>query len=129
MSLLVSHDPKLFFFKNLHSTVLKCLAAEDLQDWLTHEVEVEEISIFNLSAKVFSSLHRHEVDWWRLDYFEIFSLVDSNFIVRSLICELLYELISLNLNMLSASLRCICSDVPHRVRLIASILSGALLTL
>jgi len=98
--LLFLHFSELFFLKNLHSRHFEGLAAKHGEDWLDVVFKEEQLVVLNEGLLVDTSLLRHEPGSLRALYLDLG--LTANFIAWSLISELLDELISLDVDVLSA---------------------------
>lgn len=98
--LLFLHFSQLFFLKHLHSSHFKGLAAKHRKNGLDVVFKEEQLVILNKGLLVDTSLLRHEPGSLRALYLDLG--LAANLIAWSLISELLDELISLNVDVLSA---------------------------
>lgn len=105
--LLFFHNSKFFFFEHFHTTLLKGFSKKYLQDRFNFIIEIEEITIPNLSFLIKSVLLWHKQSWIR-SVNEHFCL-GIFLILGWLICQGLNKFVSLNFDILSPRNRFRCA--------------------
>jgi hypothetical protein len=108
--LLPLHDTELLLLKDFHARELECLPAEDGEYRLDLLVKLENFVVLHERLLVDAPLHR-DVEGGLLSLDDKLSLV-ADLIVRRLICQLLHELVRLDVDVLTAAYWLRGTDVP-----------------
>jgi hypothetical protein len=108
--LLALHDSELLLLEDFHTCELEGLPAEDREDGLDLLVKLENFVVLHEGLLVDAPLHR-DVEGGLLPLDDKLSLV-TDFIVRRLICQLLYELVRLDVDVLPSTYWLRGADVP-----------------